>query len=574
MPSPTTLPIRLWLCLFLACAGCRTGRKGLSPSPDAAVVPPHVAGTVAEYAGLAGGGNLPVRGFGVVVGLGTKGSPQVPPQIQKYLVEYLSRKKLGWHQYGTADISPERFLQDLDTAVVDVYAAIPPGAPEGTRFDVFVSAMPQTQTASLDGGMLMPTDLAVSQGQPIEPSGQLNIWGEGAGAVFVNPFADPANPADAPKLRTGRIIGGGIVKRSRPVILQLRQGDYHRADTIQKQINLRFRKGQLGQKVANARTDSVVEVTIPRAEWSDYEHFLNLMLHLPLRTDPAEAETQAREVAQAMEAPNARQEELALVLEAMGREIVPVLRRLYTSKNPHAAFHAAVAGMRLEDVPARDVLIQLATASRSPLQVPAIRELGRYRQVVPAITALRNLIDDENELVRLAAYESLLRLGDHSLITRVSIPRQFDLHLVTSQRGYVTYATQTMEPRIVLFGRNMPVVRPVFYGGPDDLVLINARPGDQHLTVFRKLPRTDRYSAEFRVPFQVSALVETLGTLPTPEESGEVRGLGLTYSQVVSTLQRLCKDGDIPAKFVLQPLPDVRRIYEGAMSVGRPDMPE
>jgi hypothetical protein len=43
---------------------------------------------------------------------------------------------------------------------------------------------------------------------------------------------------------------------------------------------------------------------------------------------------------------------------------------------------------------------------------------------------------------------------------------------------------------------------------------------------------------------------------------------------VVSVLQRLCRQGDIQAKFVLQPLPQVQRIYLDDTTVGRPDEPE
>ena len=100
-------------------------------------MPPYVAGTVAEYATLVGGGELPVRGYGVVVGLGKNGSAEVPRHLQESISQYLLKKKLGsWHA-GTEGITPTRFLRDLDTAVVLVEGAIPPGAPIGERFEIY-----------------------------------------------------------------------------------------------------------------------------------------------------------------------------------------------------------------------------------------------------------------------------------------------------------------------------------------------------------------------------------------------------------------------------------------------------
>ena len=54
------------------------------------VPPPYVVGTVAEYASLVGGGELPVQGYGVVVGLGKNGSSEVPAHLQKSISQYLT----------------------------------------------------------------------------------------------------------------------------------------------------------------------------------------------------------------------------------------------------------------------------------------------------------------------------------------------------------------------------------------------------------------------------------------------------------------------------------------------------
>ena len=296
-------------------------------------------------------------------------------------------------------------------------------------------------------------------------------------------------------------------------------------------------------------------------------------MHVFLGTGGAVQDAHARKVATNMELPNANHDELALVWEAIGRQILPIIRQLYTSKNDYAACYAARTGLRLGDKSAVHVLLRFARYANSPLQIPAIRELGRHTNMLRAVPTLRELIDDENERVRIAAYESLAKHGDSSVIRRVGISGGFTLDVVASRRNYVIYATQTRKPRIILFGRNMAVRRPVFFTAPDDLVTINAIGDDKKLTLFRKIPVTGKVSEPFYIDFKVRTLVRTMGSLPRRNLKGDIEGVGLTYGQVISVLYRMCKEGDIPARFVLQELPDVQRMYQHAATVGRPDMP-
>ncbi|MDY6913729.1 MAG: flagellar basal body P-ring protein FlgI [Planctomycetota bacterium] len=570
MPKKVIRLFAVGVCLCAAGAGCKKLKQD-SADKRPLVTPPHISGTVAEYARLLSGDELPVQGYGVVVGLGTSGSAEVPAHVQEYLRQYLLRRKLGWYTHGTEALMPKRILRDLDTAVVLVGAAIPPGAPAGSRFDVFVSAMPQTQTTSLDGGILWGTELRLAVEGKAFVEGPTLPWAEAGGPIFVNPFIDPTKPAEAGKLRTGRIIGGGINKRDRQIRLQLRRPDYAKARRMQQRINARFR-GVC--RVANARDSSIIELKIPQSYRDWHEHFLQLVLHLPLRSAPGSPERKAREIAAAMAEPTANHEELSLVWEAMGRQVLPIVREYYTSGNAPTAFYSARTGLRLRDTSAAEVILRFATSANSALQIPAVKEIGRHRRIPRGIPTLRRLVDDENELVRIAAYESLLKQGDQGMVRTIDVSGQFKLDLVNSSRGYTIYATQTSEPRIALFGKDMAVSRPLFFNSPDDLLTINARAEDTTLTVFRKIPRTGGYSDTFQVAPRVEKLVVVIGSLPERNLRGEIKGLGLAYSQVVGVLYRLCYEKDIRAKFVLQPLPSIQRIYSRTATVGRPDTPD
>ncbi|GAG09547.1 unnamed protein product, partial [marine sediment metagenome] len=266
----------------------------------------------------------------------------------------------------------------------------------------------------------------------------------------------------------GRVIGGGRVTRPRPIRLQLRRPDYSMADLIRRRIVERFDEEEsiLFADVAKARNRSVVELTIPPEYRDDYEHFLELVMHLPIQLSSGGWEGYARRIATEMEMPTSKHSDLALIWEAMGRQVIPVVREHYASRNPSISFYAARTGMRLGDRLAVEVILRFATSANSPYQVSAVEELGRHKRILRATPTLRRLIDDDNERVRIAAYEALRTRGDKSMVTCINISGQFGLDLVTTRRGYTVYATQTIDPRIVLFGREMMVRRPIFFEAP------------------------------------------------------------------------------------------------------------
>lgn len=574
-----------------------------APTAEPARIPPEVAGTVAEYAGLVGGGNLLVDGHGLVVGLGKYGSSEVPPAMRKYLDEYMRKQNVGSAMAGTAIVQPGSIIADRDTAVVRLVSVIPPGAPRGWKFDVRVAALTRTGTRSLDGGMLYPFPLFLASGEGQPPTSGAREWAMAQGSVFINPFLDPTNPKDTVRLREGRIIGGGTVTAARPLRLALREGDYARCNAIQQRINSRFGGGN--QRVANAKNPSTLELSIPPAFADDYEHFLALVMHLPLQSDPSRWEARAVEIGQAIETPGANADGLALVWEAMGAQIVNNCRQHYASRNPSAAFYSARTGIRLSDESAGDVLTQIARTTGSQFQIPAISELGKHPRFYRSRSVLRSLIDDENDLTRIAAYEALVELGDTAMIQRMTIG-EFEVDLVKSSRSYVIYAAQSGHKRLALFGRDMQVANRVFFDMPDpfnaslgmvtiadkqvdvdangnQVDLAKLTPTERatvrttkqlRLMAFRSIPRTGGISQPFYIDFKVDTLIRTLGSRAEHDLDWRIKGLDLTYGQVVAVLYRMCEvEKCIPAKFVLQHLPGRETIYRGTTTVGRPDMP-
>ena len=660
MPRHTVFLVAL---LFIVCiAGCNNDKPPtLVRTPEIPdPVPFHRQGTVGEYAVLSGAMNVRVSGYGLVTRLGTRGDSGVPPQIEKYLIHELSRRGIGFHSTGTEKLPPEKIVRSRDTAVVWVWGSVPALAPIGTRFDLYVDALPQSDTATLDGGHLMDTKLYLSLDDLALPMGgtrSVAISVPARGDTFVDPFLEPDRSEDMFKFRQARIPNGGVVTTSMDIRLELRQSDWNRSMQIADAINARFkdsysvargrdsrfpdqRRAAFGQP-AVARNNHVVELYIPASYRDDYIHFLELVLHLPLTRGSGVWEARARELIQHMETPGGNCLNSSLVLEAMGRIILPVLKPAYGSKSEEASYFCAVTGMRLGDVTALPVIILHALKSDSPFRMMAMRELSRYSRDPDARITLENLLDDEKDDIRILAYECLVRMGWSPRIQAIPITDthgrvQFYVDVVQTKGKYIIYATRTGQPRMALFGQGIPVEKNIFFRMPDGLLVIDGKSepdptlptlsanhpggrirsvtgppmpakktGDETsddldgnaesdvvakpvagaqppamtlkgpvLVMDRMIYYLDRRSAMYQVPANVRSLVQALATPMEKDEYNQMRGLGLTYGQVVGVLSRMCRQGDIQAKFVLQDPPDIQNIVDNASAAERPDMPE
>lgn len=555
------------------------------------VVPADVKGTVAEVAALVGAGDAPIGAPGVVIGLIDTGSSEVPPALKNRLVKYLNGQlKLLTKLIGYEDVSVAQFLADKDTAIVDVEAVIPTGAPKGTAIDVLVRAAARTGTISLAGGYLLPQDLSwLASGS--DTTAYKKTQAKAAGAIFINPFIDPDDLQQRAKLRQGRILGGGVTTRGMPVRLQLYKPSYHMSNLLQRVINTRF--DPVNKKVAQSRSASYLDITIPPVYRKHYGYFLQLVMHLPLRAGQGAYTQKANEIAEALAQPDANHEALTLTWEAMGRGILPIIQKSYSSPNPAVRYYAARAGLRLSDTAlAGRIVLEFASRDGNAFQLQAVEELGKHPDVISAGQVLRKLLDGDNELLRITAYEALLKRGDFQAVQRHAIDRgpfgdqsaSFLLDVIDSGQNYVIYANQTLQPKFALFGEALPLANPLYYEATTGDVTILSRPGEKdhedpacrvpHVVVFRMLPG-GRPSKRFIIPFRAAELIRVLGGMPRPDpKSLEVPGLGLTYSQVVTIVSDMCKKGHIRAKFVLQPLPHMRRIYKMTPSGGRPDRPE
>jgi len=167
-------------------------------------------------------------GYGLVVGLnGTGDSLRNSPFTRQSLQAMLER--LG---INTRDTD----LRTANVAAVMVTANLPPFATQGTRIDISVSALGDSD--SLQGGMLLVTPLHGADGE---------VYAVGQGSVAVAGFAAEGDAASITRgvPTVGRIANGAIVEREilfsltnlRAMRLALRNPDLTTARRIATAIN-------------------------------------------------------------------------------------------------------------------------------------------------------------------------------------------------------------------------------------------------------------------------------------------------------------------------------------------------
>lgn len=568
--------------LLAGLAGCESdSRREPPPEPPPAPLAtpdldPIVEGTVGLQTTLTNIDLQPMRGFGVVIGLDGRGSRECPAVIRDYLLEYLG-KEFGPHAdpERRLKVSATELLDSLDSAVVEVTGMMPAGAPAGTRFDVAVSALAGTSTESLEGGLLLPTQMRyfdrTAGGEGLVAGATLAM---ARGPIFTNPFAGTTGTTDADRLG-GTILGGGSATEERVVRLMLLQPNYQLAKAIERRINERF--GHPG-RAADAMSAGYVELHTPREYAHDPARFRQLVAHLFIDNRPAAAEAKRRELVRLAITRAADLERVAAAWEALGRVVLDDLRPLYTHADPIVVFFAARTGVRLGDVTALPALASAAESPAHPHRLLAIEALGESSspQVAPRLAPL---LSDPDQQVRIATYEALVRGGHpairHSVFRHVLDRKQlnFILDEVDSNAPPMIYVRRTRLPRIAVFGARPAVHPPVFYSHPDDSLTIHTVADSTEVRLYAKY--AGRMSEQIIVAPRIADLIRALGQLPLRDEANQLVGLGLPYSRAIEIVGALCDNGTVAATLSLEET-SLTRLLGPAEVPGRPegDRPE
>ena len=465
-------------------------------------------------------------------------------QLQKPTRTCLSRSAAAFASQATGygAVSAASLLDSPDTAICIVEGIIPAGATEGSRFDVRVFADPRSGTTSLEGGRLYTTDLRPGQLQV--GSQQAFALAEAAGPLFINPFAEPgAVGRDTVNRTSGRVLNGGRVMKDMPLKLQLVNPSHSRARVIQNAINARFPQ-ERGQENTTARgeSDELIAISVPPSYYGRTDEFVALMKHTTIRL--ANPEAVAMSVRRWLLANPAAAAAASLRWQALGRRIVPMIQDLYDYPEELPRLAAVSAGAKMGDGMVVAPLIEMSTSASFETRLQAV-ELLADMQTNPRIDgALRALLNDEDQEIRLAVYEALLDRGDPYLV-RQAIDDKFVLDIVECEFPMI-YITQFRQPRIVLFGRDLSVETPLMMNAWSNRLMINGDSGSSVIEVyFREQEALGGVIHE--VQPELDDFIVFLGhqtSVDAPQP-----GLGLSYAETVGALHQIWRQGHINADF-------------------------
>jgi len=576
------------LASVVLCTACARNKK---PAPRARAVAPAISrdvpgslrGTIGAQASVQGVAPMLVSGIGFVVGLDGTGGLPMPEEYAATMEREMGLSGVGrandFEGSALQGKSPRQLLNDPNTAVVIVQAAVPPGSRSGSSFDVYVRAVNAT---SLEGGRLWTTKLR--PGAPTAfGSDTTLVAGDAKGPIFINPFADPGSQTDSVSRDVGRILDGGVVSEDLLIELFLDNPSHERARRITSAVNSRFpeRTGDNGP-IATGKNDQLVRVRVPRRFEDRPDEFLQLVQHLQIdRTYP---ELYARRYAQTMNAQPYLADDMGWCLEAIGLQSKPFIRDLY--EHPEAAPRLAAlrAGVGLGDARAAPFLKQIAVGGPESLRGDAIELLSRLDAGPSIDETLKGLLAADELSIRIAAYEALVaravraqrrrlmrmvegetgpggfRLTRTKLdaMARMSLPRgtiqgvsreliagKFFLDRVPGGEPLV-YVTQQGEPRIVLFGDDIQLTKPSLVTAWEDRLMLSAdSPTDPVRMYYR-----DRKSGRVIVQEAEEDLVRLIEMFARDQSADDPRtGLGLTYAETVGALYNIYNDGGYEAAF-------------------------
>jgi len=513
-----------------------------------------------------------VSGFGLVVDLNGTGSSEVPARLRVRLINEMARKGLGSAMHNTRELTPARVLDSSNSAVVVVEGLIPPGATKGTRFDLLISALPQTQTTSLAGGMLWSADLAID-GTSLDFHKPLAV---GRGPSYLSPADGTLSEREKyDHDRQAVVVAGGVVSKDMPLKLVLNQPNWTRSRLIAERINERFRAGTSDRsQTAVAKTDLFVELNIPARFAADTDQFLGLLQHLYVQRGYNFEPEQARRLAHTLVTDPTLAERVALAWQALGKTVLPVIRPYYEHPNLSVRVAALEAGVRLKDTSTLEHLTHLSGLDDPDLRRHAAALIARHPSRISAIDAIRRLLNDSDEGVRLATYEALARTNDVLLLQRVvmgqSAREDFLLDIVDSQRPMV-YLSQTKRPRVVVFNSYVGFKLPMVASFWDGRLMVKALNAEGPMQVYYRRPEATE-GQTYEIAPTVANLVFLLAH--RPNKINPTQGLGLSFNHVVDVLYQLEKEGRLQAPLDIEQSRLVAMLSEAKQEMNAPMRPE
>ncbi|HCO94351.1 MAG TPA: hypothetical protein DIU00_10430 [Phycisphaerales bacterium] len=524
-----SVPVLLTICLAGGCGGPDRGAQDFSSRAG-------LGATIGSLVRVITPEPVTIEGYGLVVGLEGTGSAECPPQIRKYLGQYVLKQLPA-----STRMNVNKFIDSPNTAVVLVEGTIPAIASKNQYFDVRVTALPNTQTTSLERGRLFTAELNM----PGRFGVDTRILADAEGPVFIDKISDPGI-----NKKTGYILAGGKVLDEYKTILSLRKPDFETANRIRNRINGRFSSAP-----ARAVLSNRVELTVPAKYRERKQRFVAIVAAMYLEQGPDINGKRIRAFLNRLsDSEDKYSSEVAL--EAIGNECLGELGALLNSSDEKVRLHAARCMLNLGGDAGLAALRQIALDNKSAGRIEALESITAGAKHNDAVALSRRLLRDDDFQIRLAAYEQLRKLDDVA-IAQEFVGRNFYLERVTQTRHKTVFVSRSGQPCIVLFGSPVYCTGNIFVTSRNGDITINAPSGQKYVNIIRKHPKRANVIAQLKSSFELGDIIRTLCDEPPKENEKERGGLGVSYADAAALLKLMCDKGAVRAEFRAGPMPKI-----------------
>ena len=385
--------------VVLGLSGCAwwNGLTMRSQSPEEAPAEESSTPLIADFASATGMQPTCVESVGLMVGLHGTGSDPTPSPYRDALLEEMKTRGVS---------NPNSILRSGNVSLVTVVGFLRPGIQKGEHFDIEVRVAEKSETTSLRGGFLLESRLTETAvlGNRLR-KGDLLALAEGP--IMVDPMADPKK--DRVALCRGKILGGGVVKKSRPLALVItpEHKGVRNSSRIANAVNRRFNVFHNGVKqgMAKAINDQVIELKVHPRYKDNIARYVQVVRSLPIAETAPEQMKRIAELQQQLLDP-ATSAGAALQLEAIGGSSgADALLKGIQSKDVEARFYAAEALAYLDHREAAEPLGKIAR-DEPAFRVFALTALSVMKDFAAA-DQLRELLSAPSAETRYGAFRAL-----------------------------------------------------------------------------------------------------------------------------------------------------------------------
>jgi flagellar basal body P-ring protein FlgI len=546
--------------LALGPASAAPGKKKKKEPP-----PPKVSETVGDLAFVVSTGEMKVEGVGLVTGLENTGADPPGSWYRQQLVDEMTKAGVE---------KADKLLASPQVSMVLVRMTIPMGVNPSDKLDVQVEVPPACGTKSLAGGYLLATrlyEVAIAKGATLKGH-ELAI---AQGPVVIGTPAKPNDP------KSGRVLGGGRVKKDYPYTLVIKENreSFRTAKMLETVINERFHDTDDSRHkgVATGKTSSYLVLRVPPLYHQNQERFFRIVQLLSMidspELRPRRLATWSKELLDPKTAGVA-----ALKLEGLGSGSVEALLAGLKSVSAQVRFFSAEALAYLNDTTGVDTLGE--TVVKQPeFRVYALAALAALDQAASHMM-LRKLMDQPEREIRYGAFNALRTLDPHdpflgqirvlnapprddedepstdSMALAISAAARgrkrpedpFALYVVDSEGPPLVHVSRTRRAEVVIFGRQQKLLPPIVLGtGP---ILINAADNDERIELTKIVPsRPGEADSKITTSLELADLVR------------QAANLGASYPQIVTILEAANRQRNLPGQLVVDAVPAASDTY-------------